>query len=42
MTVLNVCLAEHIYVGDVSLEYQNIGKFGGFRLTIMWKGGFCH
>lgn len=39
LTILTLSFAGHIYVGDVSLEYQNVGDFEGFKLVIMLESG---
>jgi len=39
LTLLSVCFAGHIYVGDVSLQYQNVGYFNGFKLAVNFESG---
>jgi len=34
-----VCFAGHIYVGDVSLKYQNVDYFTGFKLAVNFESG---
>jgi len=39
LALFSVCFAGHIYVGDVSLKYQNAGHFNGFKLAVNFESG---
>lgn len=39
LVLLSVSFAGHIYVGDISLKYQNVNWFEGFKLAVNFESG---